>query len=88
MSARDWRPYAAVDFLRRAREAATPTADLELVVAAVQTVVIEIETLRSLSEGDPNQGEHLQRAIERISWAGEHLARRAAMEGDGDDLPH
>ena len=44
MSARDWRPYAAVDFLRQAREAATPTADLELVAAAVQTVVTEIET--------------------------------------------
>ncbi len=88
MNARDWRPYAAVDFLRQAREAATPTADLELVAAAIQTVVIEIETLRSLSEGDPNHGEHLQRAIERIAWAGEHLARHAAMEGDGDDIPH
>ncbi len=88
MSAHDWRPYAAVDFLRQAREAATPTADLELVVAAVQTVVIEIETLRSLSEGDPNHGEHLRCAIERIAWAGEHLDRHAAMEDDGDDIPH
>ncbi len=56
--------------------------------AAVQTVVIEIETLRSLSEGDPNHTEHLQRAIERISWAGEHLAWCAAMEDDRDDIPH
>ncbi len=87
MSARDWRPYAAVDFLRQAREAATPTADLELVAAAIQTVVTEIETLRSLSEGDPNHGEHLQRAIERIAWAGEHLARHAALEGGGDEIP-
>ncbi len=88
MSARDWRPHAAVDFLRQAREAATPTADLELVAAAVQTVVTEIETLRSLSEGDPNHGEHLQRAIERIAWGGEHLARHAAIEDDGDGTPH
>ncbi len=87
MSARDWRPYAAVDLLRQAREAATPTADLELVAAAVQTVVTEIETLRSLSEGDPNHGEHLQRAIERMAWAAEHLARRAA-NCDSDVIPH
>ncbi len=86
MSAQDWRPCAAVEFLRQAREAATPTADLELVAAAVQTVVIEIETLRSLSEGDPNHGEHLQRAIERMAWAAEHLARRAA-NGDSDVIP-
>ena len=80
MSGRDWRPYAAVDFLRQTREAATPTADSELVAVAVQTVVAEIETLRSLSEG--------QRAIERIAWAGEHLARHAAIEDDGDAIPH
>jgi hypothetical protein len=30
----------------------------------------------------------LQRAIERIAWAGEHLARHAAMEGDRDAIPH
>ncbi len=88
MSARDWRAWDAASLLRQAREAATPTADLELVADAVQTVVTEIETLRSLSEGDPNHGEHLQRAIERIAWAGEHLARHAAMEGGGDDIPH
>ncbi len=88
MSARDWSPRAALDFLWQAREAATPTADLELVADAVQTVVTEIETLRSLSEGDPNHGEHLQRAIERIAWAGEHLARHAAMEGNDDGIPH
>ncbi len=87
MSARDWRPHAAVDFLRQAREAATPTADLELVAAAVQTVVTEIETLRSLSEGDPTHGEHLQRAIERMAWAAEHLARRAA-NSDSDVIPY
>ncbi len=75
MSARDWRPHAAVDFLRRAREAATPTADLELVADAVQTVVTEIETLRSLSEGDPNHGEHLQRAIVRLLGTNAALVR-------------
>ena len=88
MATHDWSPREAASLLRQAREAATPTAELELVAAAIQTVVIEIETLRSLSEGDPNHGEHLQRAIERIAWAGEHLARHAAMEGDGDDIPH
>ncbi len=87
MNARDWRPYAAVDFLRQAREAATPTAELELVAAAVQTVVAEIETLRSLAEGDPSRGEHFQRCIERMAWAGEHLARHATLEGDGDEIP-
>ena len=87
MSARDWRPHAAVDLMRQAREAVTSTAELELVAAAVQSVVAEIETLRSLSEGDPNHGEHLQRAIERIAWAGEHLARRAA-NGDSDVIPY
>ncbi len=76
-----------MDFLRQAREAATPTADLELVAAAIQTVVTEIETLRSLSEGDPNHVEHLQRAIERMAWAAEHLARRAA-NGDSDAIPY
>ena len=88
MSACDWRPYAVEGFLRQAREAATRTADWELRATAVQTVVTEIETLRSLSEGDPNHGEHLRCAIERIAWAGEHLARHAAMEDDGDDVPH
>ncbi len=87
MNARDWRPWDAASLLRQAREAATPTADLELVAAAVQTVVTEIETLRSLSEGDPNHGEHLQRAIERMAWAAEHLARRAA-NGDSDANPY
>ena len=87
MNARDWRPWDAASLLRQAREAATPTADLELVAAAVQTVVTEIETLRSLSEGDPNHGEHLQRAIERMAWAAEHLARRAA-NGDSDVIPY
>lgn len=86
MSARDWRPWEAASLLRQAREAATPTADLELVAAAVQTVVAEIETLRSLSEDDPNHGEHLQRAIERMPWAAEHLARRAA-NGDSGAIP-
>ncbi len=87
MSARDWRPHAAVDFLRQAREAATPTADLELVADAVQIVVTEIEALRSLSEGDPNHDEHMLRAIEQIAWAGEHLARREA-NGDNDVIPY
>ncbi len=87
MNARDWRPWDAASLLRQAREAATPTADLELVADAVQTVVTEIQTLRSLSESDPNHGEHLQRAIERMAWAAEHLARRAA-NGDSDDVPY
>ncbi len=76
-----------MDFLRQAREAATPTADLEFVAAAIQTVVTKIETLRSLSEGDPNHDEHMLRAIEQIAWAGEHLARRAA-NGDNDVSPY
>ena len=87
MSARDWRPYQAVDFLRQAREACTSTAELELVAAALQTAVAEIETLRSLAEDDPIRGEHLKHAIERMAWAAEHLARRAAVEVDGDEIP-
>ncbi len=87
MNARDWRPWDAASLLRQAREAATPTADLELVAAAIQTVVTEIETLRSLSEGDPSRGAHFQRGIEQLAKAGEHLARVAAMEGDGNEIP-
>ena len=87
MTARDWRPSEAASLLREAREAATPTANLELVAAAVQSVAAEIEILRSLAEGDPNHEEHLQRAVERMSWAAEHLARHAVMTGDGDEIP-
>ena len=36
MSAHDWSPYVAADFLRQAREAATPTDDLALIEATIQ----------------------------------------------------
>ena len=85
MSGRDWRPWEAASLLQQAREAATPTAELELVAAALQTVVSEIEILRALAEGDPSSGEHLQRCVERLAWTAEHLARRAA-NGDGDEF--
>ncbi len=88
MNARDWRPYAAVDFLRQAREAATPTADLALIEAAVQAGLAEINIVQSLAEGDPSRSEHFQRGIERLAMAGEHLARHAAMEGGGDEIPY
>ena len=88
MVARDWRPWEAASLLRQAREAATPTADLALIEAAIQAGLAEIKIVQSLAEGDPSRGEHFQRAIERIAWAGEHLARRGAMEGDGDEIPH
>ena len=88
MSARDWRPWEAVSLLRQAREAATPTADLALIEAAIQTVLVEIETVQSLAAGDPSRGEHFQRCIERLAMAGEHLARHAAMEGDGNEIPY
>ncbi len=88
MNARDWRPWDAASLLRQAREAATPTADLALIEAAIRAALAEIETVQSLAEGDPSRGEHFQRCIERLAMAGEHLARHAAMEGDGDDIPH
>ncbi len=87
MSVRDWRPWDAASLLRQAREAATPTADLALIEAAIHAALAEIETVQSLAEGDPSRGEHYQRAIERNAWAGEHLARHAALEVDRDDIP-
>ena len=87
MNARDWRPWDAASLLRQAREAATPTADLALIEAAIHTALAEIETVQSLAESDPSRGEHLRRTIERNAWAGEHLARHAALEGAGDEIP-
>ncbi len=88
MSARDWRPWEAASLLRQAREAATPTADLALIEAAIQAGLAEIKIVQSLAESDPNRGAHFQRSIVRLAEAGEHLARHAAMEVDGDDIPH
>ena len=87
MSARDWRPREAANLLRQAREAATPTADLAQIEAVVQASLAEIKIVQSLSESDPNRGEHFQRCIERLAMAGEHLARHAAMEVNRDDFP-
>ncbi len=85
MSAHNWNPLEAAGLLRQAREAATPTADLALIEAAIQAGLAEIKIVQSLSEGDPSRGEHLQRTIERMAWAAEHLARRAAS-GDSDAI--
>ena len=85
MSAHDWSPYAAADLLRQAREAATPTADLALIEAAIQAGLAEIKIVQSLAESDPSRGKHLQRTIERMAWAGEHLARHAA-NGDSNAI--
>ncbi len=87
MTAPDWRPWEAASLLRQAREAATPTADLALIEAAIRAGLAEIETVQSLAENDPSRGEHFQRCIERLAMAGEHLARRAAMEVYGDEIP-
>ncbi len=88
MTVRDWWPREAVSLLRQAREAATPTADLALIEAAVQAGLAEIKIVQSLAEGDPSRGEHFQRGIERLAMAGEHLARHAAMEVARDDIPY
>ncbi len=88
MSAHDWSPYAAADLLRQAREAATPTADLALIEAAIQAGLAEIKIVQSLAESDPSRGAHFQRSIVRLAEAGEHLARHAARIGDGDDIPY
>ncbi len=88
MSAHDWSPREAASLLRRAREAATPTDDLALIEATIQAGLAEIKIVQSLAEGDPSRGAHFQRSIVRLAEAGEHLARHAAMEVDGDDIPH
>ncbi len=88
MSTPDWCPREAASLLRQAREAATPTADLALIEAAIHAGLAEIETVQSLAESDPSRGEHFQRCIERLAMAGEHLARHAAMEVDRDDIPY
>ncbi len=87
MAAHDWSPREAASLLRQAREAATPTADLALIEAAIQAGLADIKIVRSLAESDPSRGEHLQRTIERMAWAAEHLARRAA-NGDSDAIPY
>ena len=88
MSARDWRPWDAASLLRQAREAATPTDDLAMIEATIQAGLAEIKIVQSLAESDPSRGAHFQRSIVRLAEAGEHLARHAAMEVDGDDIPH
>ena len=88
MATNDWRPWEAASLLRQAREAATPTADLALIEAALQAALAEMEVTQALAKDDTSRVEHVQRCIERITWAGEHLARHAAMEGDGNDIPY
>jgi hypothetical protein len=51
MNARDWSPREAASLLRQAREAATPTADLALIEAAIQAGLAEIKIVQSLAEG-------------------------------------
>ncbi len=87
MAAHDWCPREAASLLRQAREAATPTADLALIEAAIQAGLAEIKIVQSLAESDPSHSKHLQRTIERMAWAAEHLARRAA-NGDSDAIPY
>ncbi len=88
MAAHDWSPREAASLLRKAREAATPTADLALIEATIQAGLAEIKIVQSLAEDDPSRGGHFQRSIEQLAKAGEHLARHAAMIGDHDDIPY
>ena len=87
MAACDWRPWDTANHLRQAREAATPTASLAFIEEAIHAGLAEIKIIQSLAEGDPSRCEHYQRAIERIAWAGEHLARHATSEGLDDEIP-
>ena len=87
MVAPDWRPVEAVDLLRRAREAATPTADFALIASAINAALAEVETVRSLAMEDPGRDGHFQRCIERLAFAAEHMGRHAAMEGNGSAIP-
>ena len=87
MAAQDWRPWDAAELLRKARDAATPTADFALIEAAMRAALVEIETVRHLAEDDSSRSEYLQRCLERLTFAGEHVARHADGEGDGNDVP-
>ena len=87
MAAQDWRPWDAAELLRKARDAATPTADFALIAAAIQAALAEIETVRHLAQDDSSRCENLQRCLERLTFAGEHVARHADREGNGNEIP-
>lgn len=77
MSAFFWNPWEVVRLLRKARDAATPLADFDLIHAAVQVGVHNLEVLASGEDGG-TRDERLQKTVERLSWAAEQLARHAA----------